>query len=99
MLKSGGGNRGSTAILKALSSSAGMMRADNGLHSSRQGLVLHSIKITLKCSSIMKSNPKISNECVRLFASIFVKVAINASVIRRLIWGKMVFSIEMLRSG
>jgi len=99
MLKSGGGNNGSTAILKALSNSAGIILADSGLQSSKQGLVLHSISMTLKFSSIMKSKPNISNECCLRFASILVKVAINASVTSRLIWGSMVFSIEMFRSG
>ena len=99
MLKSGGGKRGSTAILKALSSRAGIILEDNGLHRSRQGFVLHSISITLKFSVIIKSKPKISNECCLLLASILVKVAIKASVISRLIYGIISFSTEIFCSG
>ena len=44
MLKSGGGKRGSTESLKALSSIAGIILAKRGQESSKQGLVFASIR-------------------------------------------------------
>lgn len=55
---SGGGNNGSATILIAFSSMLGIRRASKGLDSSKHGLVLTSIRNTLKSSSIMKSSPK-----------------------------------------
>ena len=72
--------RGSIAILKLLSSSSGIIRASNGLQISRQGLVLASIRNTLKFSSIMKSYPKISKQLDMRLGSIFDPTALNESV-------------------
>ena len=80
--------RGSIAILKLLSRSSGIIRASNGLQISRHGLVLASIKNTLKFSSIMKSYPKISKQLEMRLGSIFEPTALNESVTSRSIWGK-----------
>ena len=47
-LISGGGKSGSITILKALSIKLETMRATNGAAKLKSGLVLHSIKMTLK---------------------------------------------------
>lgn len=64
--KSFGGNKGSIAIRKELSSIDEITRARRGQGSSRQGLVLHSIRYTLNSRSIMKSKPYISKLFMRL---------------------------------
>jgi hypothetical protein len=52
-----GGNKGSATIFIVFSSMLGIMRANSGDESSRHGLVLTSIKNSLKSESIMKSSP------------------------------------------
>jgi hypothetical protein len=70
---------GSTAILKltqsylkAFSIIEGITRPSRGEDSYRHGFVLASIRYILKFSSIIKSNPNISNENSFLRGSIFV---------------------------
>lgn len=81
ILKSGGGNRGSTANLNALSSIAGIILARSGHDTSKQGFVLASIRYILNSQSIIKSYPNISKLLFLLLGSNFKNVALNVSVI------------------
>jgi len=75
----GGGKIGSTTILiqkkkylKAFYSILGITLPNRGQANYRQGLVLASMSHTLKFSSIIKSNPKISKENSFLFGFILL---------------------------
>lgn len=75
----GGGKMGSTAILKAFYIIFGIIRANKGDPSSKQGFVLTSINQVAKSSSIMKSNPNISKQNSLFLASISIQVDFMAS--------------------
>ena len=53
--ENGGWNKGSIVSLKVLSTTSGMILESNGQEISKHGLVLASMRYTLKFSSIMKS--------------------------------------------
>ena len=63
----------------------------SGQGTAKHGFVLHSIKRTLKFSSIMKSYPKSSKECYLQFLSILNATDQIVSVIISQICGMMCF--------
>jgi hypothetical protein len=65
----GGGNIGSIAILNAFSIILGIILASKGLDNYKHGLLFTSINQVSNYSSIIKSNPKTSNENYLCFAS------------------------------
>lgn len=75
----GGGNKGSTAILRAFSTIFGIIRAKRGELNSKHGLVFTSISQVANSSSIIKSKPKISNVYYLFFESINMHVDFIAS--------------------